>query len=79
MFRFVGLPNFYLQKLIFSYNQLGGCGNNNNNCYANGNGGQGYKDWVFINYTFKRFEGLTQRGHIPLTPLVSHSPSSSST
>ncbi|CAG0882956.1 unnamed protein product [Darwinula stevensoni] len=21
----------------------------------------GYKDWVFINYTFKRFEGLTQR------------------
>lgn len=20
------------------------------------------KDWVFINYTFKRFEGLTQRG-----------------
>ncbi|XP_065224429.1 serine/threonine-protein kinase tricornered isoform X3 [Planococcus citri] len=24
-----------------------------------------YKDWVFINYTFKRFEGLTQRG-IPI-------------
>jgi len=23
------------------------------------------KDWVFINYTFKRFEGLTQRGSIP--------------
>merc|ERR1719348_551710 len=22
--------------------------------------GQAYKDWVFINYTFKRFEGLTQ-------------------
>ncbi len=22
------------------------------------------KDWVFINYTFKRFEGLTQRGPI---------------
>lgn len=21
-----------------------------------------HKDWVFINYTFKRFEGLTQRG-----------------
>lgn len=21
-----------------------------------------YKDWVFINYTYKRFEGLTQRG-----------------
>ncbi|KAG1684055.1 Serine/threonine-protein kinase tricorner [Nymphon striatum] len=25
-------------------------------------GEQGYKDWVFINYTYKRFEGLTQRG-----------------
>merc|ERR1712037_365142 len=23
------------------------------------------RDWVFINYTFKRFEGLTQRGPIP--------------
>jgi len=23
-----------------------------------------YKDWVFMNYTFKRFEGLTQRGKI---------------
>jgi len=23
---------------------------------------EGFKDWVFINYTFKRFEGLTQRG-----------------
>ncbi len=23
------------------------------------------KDWVFINYTFKRFEGLTQRGPLP--------------
>ncbi|XP_021352926.1 serine/threonine-protein kinase tricorner-like isoform X1 [Mizuhopecten yessoensis] len=22
-----------------------------------------YKDWVFINYTYKRFEGLTQRGN----------------
>jgi serine/threonine kinase 38 len=22
----------------------------------------GEKDWVFQNYTFKRFEGLTQRG-----------------
>ena len=22
------------------------------------------KDWVFQNYTFKRFEGLTQRGHL---------------
>jgi len=32
-------------------------------------GGEGastqYKDWVFINYTFKRFEGLTQRGVLP--------------
>ncbi|XP_040570908.1 serine/threonine-protein kinase tricornered [Lepeophtheirus salmonis] len=27
----------------------------------------GYKDWVFINYTFKRFEGLTQRG--PILPI----------
>ena len=26
-------------------------------------GGQNYKDWVFINYTFKRFEGLTQRSN----------------
>ncbi|XP_025086391.1 serine/threonine-protein kinase 38-like isoform X1 [Pomacea canaliculata] len=26
-----------------------------------------YKDWVFINYTYKRFEGLTQRG--PRLPL----------
>ena len=24
-----------------------------------------YKDWVFFNYTFKRFEGLTQRGPNP--------------
>lgn len=24
-----------------------------------------YKDWVFINYTYKRFEGLTQRGRQP--------------
>lgn len=21
-------------------------------------------DWVFLNYTYKRFEGLTQRGHL---------------
>jgi len=27
-------------------------------------GSKGGKDWVFINYTFKRFEGLTQRGPI---------------
>jgi len=28
-----------------------------------------YKDWVFINYTYKRFEGLTQRGpaRLPLS------------
>lgn len=27
----------------------------------------GSKDWVFLNYTFKRFEGLTQRGvKVPL-------------
>lgn len=25
------------------------------------------KDWVFLNYTYKRFEGLTQRGSIPPT------------
>eukprot|EP00092_Neocalanus_flemingeri_P020024 GFUD01021684.1.p1 GENE.GFUD01021684.1~~GFUD01021684.1.p1 ORF type:complete len:476 (-),score=105.51 GFUD01021684.1:132-1559(-) len=24
--------------------------------------GQPYKDWVFLNYTFKRFEGLSERG-----------------
>ena len=29
---------------------------------SNSDTGQPYKDWVFINYTFKRFEGLTQRG-----------------
>ncbi|CAH2220704.1 serine threonine- kinase 38 [Pelobates cultripes] len=23
------------------------------------------KDWVFINYTYKRFEGLTARGALP--------------
>ena len=28
-----------------------------------------YKDWVFINYTYKRFEGLTQRGP-PLPPFT---------
>ena len=26
------------------------------------------KDWVFLNYTFKRFEGLTQRG-VRLPPM----------
>ena len=25
-----------------------------------------YQDWMFMNYTFKRFEGLTMRGAIPL-------------
>jgi len=25
----------------------------------------GYKDWMFMNYTFKRFEGLSLRGSIP--------------
>ena len=29
---------------------------------GNVNNNKDYKDWVFINYTFKRFEGLTQRG-----------------
>ena len=49
-------------------------GVNNNNLH-NGNGkdqpdkiGHGYKDWVFINYTFKRFEGLTQRGPPSIVP-----------
>jgi len=27
-----------------------------------------YQDWMFMNYTFKRFEGLTLRGAIPLMP-----------
>ncbi|ODM90893.1 Serine/threonine-protein kinase tricorner [Orchesella cincta] len=30
-----------------------------------GAGGGAYNDWVFINYTFRRFDGLTQRGPIP--------------
>jgi len=34
--------------------------------------GSNYKDWVFINYTFKRFEGLTQRG--ALRPNSFHKP-----
>ena len=25
----------------------------------------GYKDWMFMNYTFKRFEGLSLRGARP--------------
>ena len=38
--------------------------NNNSSCAAGSSGSNpaNYKDWVFINYTFKRFEGLTQRG-----------------
>merc|ERR1740128_1474816 len=35
--------------------------------------GQPYKDWVFINYTFKRFEGLTQRGVPNARDVVKHS------
>ncbi|OQV18061.1 Serine/threonine-protein kinase tricorner [Hypsibius exemplaris] len=31
-------------------------------------GETGYKDWVFVNYTFKRFEGLAHRGAIDLAP-----------
>ena len=33
---------------------------------------QPYKDWVFINYTFKRFEGLTQRGLPTARDAVKH-------
>ena len=50
-------------------------GVNNNNMHNGNNGkdqpdkiGHGYKDWVFINYTFKRFEGLTQRGPPSVIP-----------
>ncbi|KAK2184118.1 hypothetical protein NP493_281g01042 [Ridgeia piscesae] len=28
------------------------------------NGAKYNNDWVFLNYTYKRFEGLTQRGHL---------------
>lgn len=35
---------------------------NNNVNSSSSDASTGYKDWVFINYTFKRFEGLTQRG-----------------
>ncbi|XP_022701642.1 serine/threonine-protein kinase tricorner-like isoform X2 [Varroa jacobsoni] len=45
---------------------------------AGGPGGQNYKDWVFINYTFKRFEGLTQRGNKKLMTAFSAAPSGSS-
>ena len=46
--------------------------NNPNNISGSGNpNSNNYKDWVFINYTFKRFEGLTQRGsHIPTAKTV---------
>ncbi|TRY73258.1 hypothetical protein TCAL_07890 [Tigriopus californicus] len=42
--------------------------NNNNQAQSSSSSpnDNSYKDWVFINYTFKRFEGLTQRG--PLIP-----------
>jgi len=30
--------------------------------YVDIEGDSDEKDWVFKNYTFKRFEGLTQRG-----------------
>jgi len=36
-----------------------------NSSLQNQNSQQTSKDWVFINYTFKRFEGLTQRGPLP--------------
>lgn len=39
---------------------------------------QNYKDWVFINYTFKRFEGLTQRGNKKLMTAFSAAPTSGS-
>ena len=45
--------------------------NNNSSCAQGGASGNNYKDWVFINYTFKRFEGLTQRGNtIPTAKAV---------
>ena len=44
----------------------------NNNLNSTGDASTGYKDWVFINYTFKRFEGLTQRGpNLQLSRIVS--------
>ena len=46
--------------------------NNNLNSSSATDATTGYKDWVFINYTFKRFEGLTQRGpNLQLTRIVS--------
>ncbi len=51
--------------------RIPGPNNNVNNNVDSGSPGNSqtssssYKDWVFINYTFKRFEGLTQRGHLP--------------
>ena len=39
---------------------------------SNNDTGQAYKDWVFINYTFKRFEGLTQRGIPTAKEALSH-------
>ena len=56
--------------------------NNNSSCAAGGSGSNpaNYKDWVFINYTFKRFEGLTQRGNsIPTANAVLRPNSASAT
>ena len=54
---------------IFSFGNLSKSPRFENHCHfslsaapSNNDTGQPYKDWVFINYTFKRFEGLTQRG-----------------
>ena len=30
-------------------------------------------DWMFLNYTYKRFDGLTQRGRIPASSSYAHS------
>ena len=30
-------------------------------------------DWMFLNYTYKRFDGLTQRGRIPAHSSYTHS------
>lgn len=44
---------------------------NNNLNVSSTDPSTGYKDWVFINYTFKRFEGMTQRGpNLPLSRIV---------
>lgn len=54
--------------------------NNNSSCASGAPNGANYKDWVFINYTFKRFEGLTQRGNsIPTAKAVLRPNSASAT